>query len=132
MKAVPYGLLADVDVSSHPQLPLNDAGRGCSCLQGLSFNETIFTWSCLLRSTRSASFMDPPRGCEALNQSDNDRDGHLKSPGHFSLGNTILEPCNSSSPIQLAQFSSWRHCQIRPNTGGMFSYKAKQETASHT
>ena len=53
MNAVPYGLLADVDVSSHPHVPSNGAGRGCSCLQGLSFNETIFTWVCLLRSTRS-------------------------------------------------------------------------------
>ena len=44
MKAIPYGLLADVDVSSHSHVPSNDAGRGCSCLQGLSFNETIFTW----------------------------------------------------------------------------------------
>ena len=44
MKAVPYGLLADVDVSSHPHVPSNDAGRGCFCLQSLSFNETIFTW----------------------------------------------------------------------------------------
>ena len=77
MKAVPYGLLADVDVSSHPHVPSNEAGRGCSCLQGLSFNETIFTWVCLLRSTRSASFLDPPSGCLALNQSDNDRDGYL-------------------------------------------------------
>ena len=31
MKAVPYGLLADVDASSHPHVPSNDAGRGCSC-----------------------------------------------------------------------------------------------------
>ena len=132
MKAVPYGLPADVDVSSHPQLPSNDACRGCSRLQGLSFNETIFTWVCLLRSTRFASFMDPPSGCEALKQSDNDRDGHLKPPGHFSLGNIILDPCYSSSPVKLAQFSSWRHCQIMPITGGLSSYKVKQVTASHT
>ena len=45
MKAAPYGLLADVDDSSHPHVPSTDAGRGCSCLQGLSFNETIFTSS---------------------------------------------------------------------------------------
>ena len=77
MKAVPYGLLADVDVSSHTHVPSNGAGRGCFCLQGLSFNETIFTWVSLLRSTRSVSFLDPPSGCVALNQSDNDRDGYL-------------------------------------------------------
>ena len=77
MKAVPYGLLADVDVSSHPHVPSNDAGKGCSCLQGLSFNETIFTWVCLFRLSRSALFPDPPSGCVALNQSDNDRDGYL-------------------------------------------------------
>ena len=77
MKAVLYGLLADVDVSSYPHVPSNDAARGCSCLQGLSFNETIFTCVCLFRSTRFASFLDPPSGCVALNQSDNDRDGCL-------------------------------------------------------
>ena len=32
MKAVPYGLLADVDVSSHPHVPSNDAGRGQICV----------------------------------------------------------------------------------------------------
>ena len=77
MKVVPYGLLADVDVSSHPHVPSIDAGRGYSCLQGLSFNEMIFMWVCLFRSTRSTSFLYPPSGCVALNQSDNDRDVYL-------------------------------------------------------
>lgn len=51
MKAIPYGLLADVDVSSHPQLPSNDAGRGCSvCRACLSMR----------RSSRGVVFFGRP------------------------------------------------------------------------
>ena len=35
-------------------------------------------------------------------------------------------------PVKIAQFSSWRHCQMWPTIGGMSSYKAKHVTTFHT